>query len=373
MAKIRIALCITDLEVGGAERHLVELATRLGRDTLEPVVYCLKPQPPSGQASCVPPLEAAGIPVHCLGMRRMWHALPAIGRLRRYLAEQRPDLVQTFLFHANLVGRLAARRAGVARVVSGIRVAERRCRWHVWADRLTAGLVDRHVCVSHAVAQFSTERAGLQAEKLVVIPNGIDSAAYPAAHPADLASLGVPSGRRVVTYVGRLDRQKGLRWLLDTAGGWLHRIPDCELLLVGEGPDRTVLERRRARLGLSGRVRFAGWRPDVPEILAASHLLVLPSIWEGMPNAVLQAMASRLPVLATDVEGVRELLGPGAASQVVPYGDTQALTEKLVTLATDRKLAAELGQKNRARAESQFAIDRMVAAYEELWRTLVAR
>jgi glycosyltransferase involved in cell wall biosynthesis len=373
MAKIRIALCITELEVGGAERNLVELATRLDRDTWDPVVYCLKPRPPADEASCVPPLEAAGIPVHCLGMRQIWHALPAIGRLRRRFVEQRPELVQTFLFHANLAGRLAARRAGVPRVVSGIRVAERRCRWHIWADRLTARLVDRHVCVSQAVARFSAERASIPAEKLVVIPNGIDLAGYPVARPADLASLGVPSGRRVVTYVGRLDRQKGLHWLLETAGGWLHRVPDCDLLLVGKGPDRARLERLCAKHALSGRVRFLGWRPDVPEILAASHLLVLPSIWEGMPNVVLQAMASRLPVLATDVEGVRELLGPGSSSQVVRYGDTQAFAEKLVTLMTDRKLAAELGQKNRARAEAEFAIERVVAAYEDLWRALVAR
>ena len=113
-----------------------------------------------------------------------------------------------------------------------------------------------------------------------------------------------------------------------------------------------------------------GWRPDVPEILAASGLLVLPSAWEGMPNVVLEAMASRRPVVATDVEGVRELLGPGAASQTSRYRDTQMLVEKIVGLMSDPKLSTAVGLENRRRAEENFGISRMVAAYEDLWESL---
>lgn len=371
MGKIRVALCITELDVGGAERALVELATRLDRARVDSAVYCLQPRPPSDEASCVPPLEAAGIKVHCLGARRGWQIPGALSRLRRLLIEQKPDVVQTFLFHANVIGRIAARRAGVRRVVSGIRVAERHSRWHLWIDRLTAGLVDRYVCVSQAVARFSAERAGLPADRLVVIPNGIDARRYPAERPADLDSCGLRAGRRVVTYVGRLDRQKGVRWLLETAPLWLERLPDCDLLLVGRGPEQGALEVACRERGISDRVHLAGWRNDVPEVLAASHLLVLPSVWEGMPNVVLQAMASRLPVLATDVEGVRELLGPAAEAQVVRYGDTETFGEKLVAIMSDRTFASELGRQNRLRAASEFTLDGMVTAYEDLWESLV--
>jgi len=371
MAKIRVALCITELDVGGAERALVELATRLDPARVEPVVYCLQPRPESDEASCVPPLEAAGIKVHCLGARRSRQIPGALGQLKRLLVDEKPDLVQTFLFHANIAGRIAARRAGVRRVVSGIRVAERHSRWHLWIDRLTARLVDRHVCVSQAVARFSAERARLPADKLVVIPNGIDVERYPANQPANLEALGLRADRRVVTYVGRLDRQKGVRWLLETAPLWLERLPDCDLLLVGKGPEQAALEVVSRERGISGRVQLAGWRSDVPEILAASDLLVLPSVWEGMPNVVLQAMASRLPVLATDVEGVRELLGPAADAQIVRYGDTEAFAEKLVALMSDRALASELGRQNRRRVRSEFTLSRMVAAYQDLWESLV--
>jgi glycosyltransferase involved in cell wall biosynthesis len=372
MAKLRIAFCITDLDVGGAERTLVELVTRVDRNRIDPVVYCLKPQPEADEASCLPRLREAGVVVHFLNARRSWRLLSVIRRLRRLLADQGPDLIQTFMFHANLVGRIAARRAGVRRVVSGIRVAERHCRWHLWADRLTTGLVDRHVCVSQAVARFSADRGGLPAARLVVIPNGIDAGAYPADRPAALDSCGVGAGRRLVTYVGRLDRQKGVRWLVGAAPRWLNRLRDCDLLLVGKGPDRAALELLCEQRGISKRVRFAGWRGDVPAILAASASLVLPSRWEGMPNVVLEAMASRLPVLATDVEGVRELLGDEADPQTVPYGDTEAFVKKLLALMSERELARQLGRKNRLRVETEFTLDRMVGAYQDLWESLVA-
>jgi len=369
MAKLRIALCITDLDVGGAERALVELATRLDRQRFEPVVYCLGPRPMSQQASCVPPLEDAGIEVHCLGAERSRQIVSVARQLRRQFETQQPDLVQSFLFHANLVGRFAARKAGVRAVVSGIRVAEPR-RWHLWADRLTASLVDRYVCVSRSVASFSTDVARLPEAKLVVIPNAVDVDRYPAEKAIDAAELGVGPGRRMVACVGRLEPQKGVRWLVESAPGWLDRLEQCDLVLVGQGPQREELEQLCRKLDIARRVRFLGWRSDVPEILAASQLLVLPSRWEGMPNAVLEAMASRLPVVACDVQGVRELLGPAADQQTVRYGNSTGLADRIVDLMSDERLREDLGQQNRQRVEAEFTFDRVVGAYEDLWESL---
>jgi glycosyltransferase involved in cell wall biosynthesis len=374
MQRLRVALCITDLEVGGAERCLVELAVRLDRRRFEPVVYCLGP-PPEEPVSCLGALEAAGIEVHCLGARRKRQIVGVVRRLRRLWIGQRPEIVQSFLFHANLVARLAARRAGVSWVLSGIRVAERRRRWPLWADRLTERLVDRHVCVSESVARFSETQGRLTPEKLVVIPNGIDVDRYPARRAADPgqypAPLGIAPGRDVVSYVGRLEaQQKGLRWLLETAPAWLGRLGNCDLLLVGKGPERAALERLAAAAGVADRVHFAGWRDDVPEILARSRLLVLPSAWEGMPNVVLEAMAARLPVVASDVEGVRELLGPGAEAQTVHHGDSESWVEKVVGFISDVELAEKTGLENRRRVEEHFTLAGMVAAYEGLWESL---
>ena len=371
MAKINVALCITELDLGGAERCLTELALRIDRQRFTPVVYCLGPRPTRVEASCLPALEAAGVEVHCLGGRKIWQFPIVASRLRRLLTAQKPQIIQTFLFHANILGRIAARRAGVRAVISGIRVAEHQSRWHLWLDRLTQRWVDRYVCVSRAVAEFSTTRGGLPSQKLVVIPNGIDFDAYPA-QPADLTALGIGAGRRIVTFVGRLEHQKGVRWLIETAPAWLAKLPDCDLLLVGEGPLQRPLEAACSAAGIAGRVHFAGWRDDVPGILAATDLLVLPSAWEGMPNVVLEAMASRRPVVASDVEGVRELLGPAAPRQTVRYGDTQNLIDAVVSFIRDPAAAVAVGEENRRWAQQNFGISRMVAAYETLWEALVA-
>lgn len=356
--------------MGGAERCLVELATRVDRSRFEPVAFCLAPRPTDDERSCVPALEAAGVRTFFLNARRYVHFPGLVRRLASLLREAEVFVLQSFLFHANLAGRLAARRAGVPVVISGIRVAEPR-RWHLWADRWTHGSVDRYVCVSRAVADFTASTGGIPREKLVVIPNGIELARYPSPHRANLASLGMPPGRKTALFVGRLDVQKGVDWLLETAGLWMQRLPEWDLLLVGEGPLRPRLQRLATRHGIAQRVHFAGFRGDVPEILAATDLLVLPSRWEGMPNAVLEAMASGLPVVSTRAEGVAELLGPGAAEQTVSLGDTQALVERLVTIASQPEVSARLGRENRARAKRSFGLPAMVAAYQDLWESLL--
>ncbi|HID76995.1 MAG TPA: glycosyltransferase [Planctomycetaceae bacterium] len=369
MPAIRVALCITELEVGGAEKAFTELAVRADRQRFRVMAICLGPRPAQPRAALVKRLEACGVPITFLGARSGHQFRFAVRELQRRLAQQQIDLLQSFLFHANIVGRLAARRAAVRRVVCGIRVAEPR-RWHRWVDRLTQTMVDRYVCVSQAVADFATSRAGLAAEKLVVIPNGVDLDRYPPDCPADLEAFGIPRSSPVVTFVGRLEPQKGPEWLVRNAPSWLEQLPACHLLLVGDGPQRRRLERIRRRLGIAQRVHLLGWRPDVPEILAASHLVVLPSRWEGMPNVILEAMATGRPVLATDVEGVQELLGPAAKGQTVAWGDSVGFARRVVALLSDPQLAARIGQANRQRAERQFPIGRTVRAYEELWASL---
>ncbi len=369
---IRIAFCITELEPGGAERCLVELVKRLDRRQFDPVVYCLGPRPLGNGASLADVLEHSAVEVHCLGARS-WLQFPSIFRkLRRQLAVDAPEIVQCFLFHANVLGALAAHSAQVPHIVTGIRVAEHRSVWRLALERWTSRWVERHVCVSQAVRDFSRRQGGLQPEaKLVVIPNGVDFERFAAAAPCSLADLGVASGRRVITHVGRLDPQKGLFWLLELLPRILARSPKHDLLVVGAGPERESLQQHAVKLGLDRSVHFAGFRDNVPEILAASDLLVLASRWEGMPNAVLEAMASGKPVVATNVEGVVELLGPAAEAQTVAAGDSKSFADKVVAILDDAHLATRLGDQNRLRAQQQFSLESMAAAYRDLYLSLV--
>ncbi len=367
---IGIAFCITQLEPGGAERALVELVERLDRRQFEPVVYCLGPRPVGNPTSLADRLEQAGASVHCLGARRLVQAPWILRRLARRMAADAPEIVQTFLFHANVLGALAARRSGVPHVVSGIRVAEHRYRWHLALARWSDRWVERHVCVSQAVQDFSRARGRLPQQKLIVIPNGVDVARFAAARPCDLAAFGVEAGHRVITHVGRLDEQKGATELVRLMPQVLQKFDEHDLLLVGAGPQRASLERLTRELGLDRRVHFAGFRDDVPEILAASDLLVLASQWEGMPNVVLEAMAAGKPVVASGVEGVAELLGASAA-QIAPAGNPQVFAEKVTAILQNPALAAQLGSQNRRRAEQLFSLEAMAAAYQQLYRSLL--
>lgn len=369
----RVAFCITELRAGGAERCLVELATRLDRSRFSCSVVSLAPRPADVERSLAPRLEAAGIPMRFLDARCSWDAPRAIRQLAAILRDERPDLVQTFLYHANIVGRLAARRANIKNVVSGIRVAERRSRTRLWIDRLTAGNVARHVCVSEAVARFSRDVGGLPADRLVVIPNGIDLARYENVPPWDPAAFGLPAGRRYVVCIGRLDEQKGQRWLIEHAQPWLAQVPEHDLLLVGDGPDRAALDAIVRAAGLSGRVHFLDWTTVVPTILVVADLLVLPSFWEGMPNVILEAMAAGRAVVARDVEGVSELLGPTPGPQLVPTdAPAEQFGSAIVNLLHDNALRTSLATQNRLRIAQDFTLESMVRRYELLYLDLLA-
>ena len=365
-----IALCITELEVGGAERMFVELASRLDRQRFAPRVYVLGAVPLAGRDELVQRLRAADVPTIFLNATRRWQAPATVARLSACWRRERPALVQSFLFHANLAARMAARAAGVPHVICGLRVAEPTRRWRLRIDWATSGLVERYVAVSEDVAKHAVRDGGLPVDKLTVIANGVDFARFAGATPIDARALGVPAGRRFFAFIGRLEEQKRPAWLLRLLGEVFARLPEHDLVLVGDGPQRAALEQLARDLKLEARVHFTGKRGDVPDILAAADALVLPSAWEGMPNVVLEAMAAGRPVVACDVTGVRELLGSGD-EQIVPGEDAAGFALRIAEICGKSSAIRRLGDENRHRAGS-FSLARMVAAYEVLWSDALA-
>ena len=368
---IRVALVITELEVGGAERCLAQVAAGLDRAQFAPVVYALAARPAESRAGLVRQLDQAEVPVHFVGVRAVWQLRTAVRTLRALLARERPQIVQTFLFHANVVGALAVRGLSGLRLVQGMRVADPswpRQLVERWATRRAAKVA----CVSRSVADFCAARLRVPADKLVVIPNGVDVAAYRDLPRGDLRPWGVPPGRRAIVFVGRLHPQKGLDWLFSFAPQLFERLPEHDLLLVGDGPERATLEARARAQGLQQRVHWAGWSPRVPQILGAADLLVLPSRWEGMPNVLLEAMAAGLPIVSTRAHGVDELLGPLAEEQAVAFGDSQGFLDRAARLVHDRRSGNRVGQANRQRVAACFSRQAMLQAYEALYRSLLA-
>ena len=362
-APIRIVFCITELDPGGAERALTQLVTGMDRSEWDPVVISL------GQRGVFADvLESQGIPVISLNARGLFSFPRVLWQLTRHLNRLRPAIVQTFLFHANIVGRIAAKLAGVKVVVSGLRVAERRSDWFGRIDRWTNGLVTTNVCVSQGVADFSAQRVRLDPRKLVVIPNSVDADRFSAAKPADLTSLGIPPGQRVLISIGRLDRQKGFDVLIDAVAQVKTWPEDFIFLLVGDGPEAAVLQHQVDQAGLTNQIRFAGRREDIPHLLAASFALILPSRWEGMPNVVLEAMAAGLPVVATRVEGISELVQEGLTGLVVAPEDARGLGVAIQQLLFSPDFARTAGVESQRAVNNGFTAQAVVESYANLYR-----
>jgi len=364
----RIAFGITELDPGGAERMLTELVSRLDRSEWEPHVFCLGPD-----AHYARVLRDRQVPVTCFSARGVKSAPRVLWQWTRELRRFRPTILYAWLFHANLLGRIAGRLAGVPHILAGIRVAERRHTWHGQLDRWTNGLVDRNVCVSRGVADFMEQSVGLDPRKTTVIPNAVDLETFQQASPVDVTEFGIPSGSRVLITIGRLEYQKGIDVLLDAAPAVVSRFTDVHFLIVGDGPDRVALERQAERAGLISRVHWAGFQSDVPRLMASSVGLVLPSRWEGMPNVVLEAMAAGKPVVATEVEGTRELIRPGINGWLVPPSNPQSLAEGLISLVSDPTRAATFGLRSQSTVGEEFTIDNLVQNHVNLFREILAR
>jgi glycosyltransferase involved in cell wall biosynthesis len=373
----RVLHLITSSGIGGAESALAELCARLDRSRWEPTVVCLK-EPGATAAR----LRALGVEVLSLGMRQAADAgsvgefLLGAARLPRLLRGRRFDVLHSFLFRANLLARVTARRLGSPRVVNAVRVTPEEERpWMRRVDRLTCRRVDRFLALSEHLAQDLRTRLPVAPERVVVIPNGVDLAAADAAlavgRPAARHALGLYPSDLALAFVGRLHRQKGLKQLLGAFFTLLQTHPTAKLLLAGGGPEREALASAVAGLRLQPFVRFLGPLPTPWPLLAAADLFVLPSLWEGMPNALLEAMAAGLPCVATTVGAVPEVAGGGEGALLVPPGDAAPLLRALLELADDPARRRELGARGRRRVEERFRIETTVARTQELYAGLL--
>lgn len=363
---IPIAFCITGLQPGGAERALVQIVTRLNRERWAPMVYSL-----TGNGPLVDRLDAAGIPTELLQVRSTWD-VRIIWKLAQRLKVQKPLLLQTFLFHANLAGRLSGKLAGIPHIVSGIRVSEKRKNGHLLLDRLTNRLVELNVCVSQSVADFSIQQGKLPVSKVTVIPNGVDFEMFDTAEPLDLSPWGIPADAKVVLFAGRLDPQKAPADLLTAFELFARQAAGYHLLFVGEGPLKAELQQKASTLSCADRIHFSGWQPHVPQLMKAATCLVLPSLWEGMPNVVLEAMASGLPVISTRVDGVSELIRDGEQGTLVATGEPDEIYQALCDLSTQPARFIEMSEVAQALVENEFTWDSIADRYDKIYAKMLS-
>jgi glycosyltransferase involved in cell wall biosynthesis len=367
----RILQIIPTLDQAGAEKQMSLLARGLPPEEFDVHVCAL---------SRGGPLESdllkAGIPVTVIGKRRRLDP-QACWRLKGYVAGLRPDLVHTWMLAANAYGYAATRLAGAPAGGLNCLVAGQRCvdPWKGWAELVVDRHIARHcrrvVVNSPGVRDFYV-RHGLPAEKLRVIPNGV-AAAQPT-HTTRrqlLSELGLPARSRLVGLVGRLWPQKRVKDAIWAADLLKVIRDDVHLLIIGDGPHRGRLRKFRDQVRIRDKVHFLGHRGDVPRMLPHFDVLWSTSGYEGQSNAILEAMAAGVPVVATDIAGTRDLVLPGTTGYLVPLGDRAGFARWTNNLLDDAGLAQRLGQVGRQRVQDEFTVEKMVQRHAELYRELL--
>jgi sugar transferase (PEP-CTERM/EpsH1 system associated) len=367
-ARIRVAYLMHRLRLGGLETVAVELANGLDPERFESSVVSFATPDPRQQN-----LHTAR--VRLVALHKPEGNNPTlIYRLYRVLRDLRPHIVQTHNWGTLLEGVVAAKLAGVPIVVHAEHGTIQGGWGRLVTQRFLWRTVQRVLCVSQAHRQRLVETVGFPYERLTLILNGVDVQAFPP-RPADKdtirADLGLELDPIYIGTVGNLRPVKNQALLLQAAQQVCARYHNVRVVIIGEGPLRGQLVRTAEALGIQKQVCLLGARAEISELLNALDIFVLPSLSEGLPMSVLEAMACGLPVVATDVGGIPEVVVHGQTGLLVSSQDVQQLAAALETLVQQPGLRLTLGHQGRARVVEHFSLQRMVHDYEGLYKSLM--
>ena len=365
-----VMFATSGLERGGAERQLVIVANALAARGWRVTVLSYLP---FSYESLRAEVDESRVRLVCLNVRGGVGKLAGVARAVAVVRRARPDVLAGFMFHGMMTARIAGRLAGVPAVVSAVHSeAHARARERVLGA--TGWMTDAVTVMSDSLASHIAERGVAAPSRLVVIPNAVDFERYAACgcRGGTRRELGAGDGEFLWLAAGRLAPAKDYPGLLRAFAALAGR-RQARLLIAGDGPLRGDLAGLIDALGLAGRVRLLGLRDDLPELYRACDALVLSSAWEGMPNVVLEAMASARPVVATAVGAVPEMVAHGETGFVVPPGDHAALAgamERMMDLTPEERRA--LGEAGCRAVRSRHSVDSVVDRWEELFGRLLA-
>jgi glycosyltransferase involved in cell wall biosynthesis len=376
-----ILFVIDGLGTGGAERSLAELLPSLKRVGVRTTIACLRRRDEGVESEIL----ASGADVRFLPRG----PIAAVRGLRRIVAEMSPDVIHTTILASNLVGRLASIGSSAKVLTSLVNTPYTPVRQQDpqvrplalsvvrLADILTArALTDHFHAITDAVKSWAVSDMGIRPDRITVVHRGRDPDRLGEASPDRRRSvrraLGLSEEDEVVVTVGRQEFQKGQRHLIEAVAALAASRPRLKLLLAGRrGASSSELDRMREAPELAGRVLFLGHRSDVPDLLAASDVFAFPSLYEGLGGSVLEAMALGLPIVATDLPAVREVVEEGENALLVPVGSPTALADAIELLLDDRDAAVAFGRRSREifldRFTSERSADAMVGLYRRLF------
>jgi glycosyltransferase involved in cell wall biosynthesis len=370
MKPIRVLHVFVNLPVGGAENLLLSNLRLLDHAQYQSIVCTL-----GEKGVLATQVEALGVPLIELGLMRNSGAKGAVVRaLVELIRREKIGLVHAHLYHANYLGRLAAKRAGVPCVVS-IHNTYTHPKWHRriinwWLARRCPGAI---IAGSEEIRRDILRYDRVLPELLEIIPNSVDlsRSASTLSREEARARLDLSASSYVLGTIGRLEEQKGHRFLLDALAKLRAEGLDMVLLLVGGGREEAALKAQAERLQLGAAVRFLGTRSDLGDLFRAMDLFVMPSLWEGLSLAMLSAMAASLPVVATDVGGVPQVLGDNERGFVLPSADADRLAAQIAWCYDHRGESTAMGEAGNAFVRANYSDTAMVRRLEAVYRRVL--
>ena len=369
---IRVLQLITSLERGGAENHLLALLTHADRQAFEVETAVL-----SGEGELVPIFRQAGISVHLLRSRSRFDPL-ALRRLVRLLRDGHFDILHSHLFRADIYAGLAVARLGERRpLLVSTRHNDDRFFLNPFVGLVHYGVSARQdliIAISDHIARFTVSRGVRHPERVRRVYHGLEPPVTKALEREGQhirQELGISPDEFLVGNVGRLALQKGQRHLIAAMPLLLERVPRAHAIIAGGGDLEDYLRELASEIGVAERIHVLGPRKDVPALMHAIDVFVMPSIWEGFGLVLLEAMAAGRPIVASRVATIPEVVVDGETGLLVPAGDPLALASALADLAEQPARAARMGEAGRERLRRQFSVEKMVGDTELLYRELL--
>lgn len=368
--KINILHIYQNSKIGGVQQQLLSLLKAYNKEVFNPIFCCLGPKEDMGKE-----IEKLGIDFIALNNKR-YHkfSLKIIINLYRLMKKKHIHVVRTHKYRASLYGRIAAWLAGVPVIITSVHGnyrkdlrPERRI-----ANKILSRITDKIIAVSESIKRDIVKHDKIDPSKILVIYNGIDISKFAPSEKFEniREKLLINADDIVIGFVGRLVPAKGLEYLIEVISYLKEEFKNIKLLIVGEGSLLGNLKDKARENGIHDRVIFTGQRRDVPDILHCMDIFVIPSIAEGIPNALLEAMAMGKPIIATKVGGIPEIIEDGFNGLLVPPRDSGVLAAAIKTLIDNRQLAVKIGQTARDFAQN-FSITATAQKWELLYKTLL--
>ncbi|HBE89858.1 MAG: hypothetical protein A3E37_04970 [Candidatus Andersenbacteria bacterium RIFCSPHIGHO2_12_FULL_46_9] len=365
--KKKIMHLITGLEVGGAENMLLKILPRTA-DTCDHSVCSIIGVGPIGDK-----LVAAGIPVYYLDLSNTLD-LSIIPKLKKLIVDLQPDVLITYLPHADLLGRIIGKLTHVPTIVCSVRVRLTRSKYlpYFIIDGLTSPLVNKYHFNSRTIANLHRLILRVPRRKITVIPNTIDVDLYHLTidREAKKKELGLPADKIIIGCVARLRKQKGHNDLIAAFHSVHSARPNTTLVLVGDGEEKPDIMEAIKKYGLENHVIMLGNRHDVPEILQTFDIFAFTTLYEGMSNSLMEAMSARLPILTTNIPENRELITNDQTGVLVPVHDIRTIANALVRLIDDPPLRHTLAANAYQQVKDHFSIKAIIPQYIEFYRQL---